>query len=65
MHEPLEADGSVGQRQMSMEHGAGLQIVEVVLIDRGTKRVERSPKYPENPDERYRGDGNGDQSGTA
>ena len=63
VHETLDADGSIGQRQMAMEHGAGLEVVEVVLVDRGAERVGGSPQSPENPDERHGGEGDGDQCG--
>ena len=56
MRESLESESSIGQRQMAMEHGAGLEVVEVVLVERGAKRVEWNPKCTENPAERHRGD---------
>ena len=43
MHESLKAEGAVGQVQMAMEHGAGLQVVEVVLVVREAKRGRGAP----------------------
>ncbi len=54
--EPLDAQGSGGQRQMAVEHGPSLKVVEVVLVDRGTEEVDRAPQRPEDPEE-----GNGHQ----
>ena len=63
VHETLESECSVGQGQMAMEHGAGLEVVEVVLVDRLAERVGRAPVRPEDPDERHRREGDGDQRG--
>ena len=42
--EPLDAQGSGGQRQMAVEHGTGLKVVEVVLVHRGTQQIDRTPQ---------------------
>ena len=44
-----------------MEHGAGLKVEKVVLVDRKTQRIDGSPIGPENPEERHCRDGDGDQ----
>ncbi len=50
--ESFDAQRSVGQPQVPVEHGPGLEVVEVVLIVGRSQRVDRSPRRPEHPDER-------------
>ncbi len=61
--ECLDADGAVGQPEMAVEDGPGLEVVEVVLEGRLPDGVGSLPWAPEDPHERNRGHDRSDDGG--